>query len=456
MTNHRLFVLSLRTAALVFLAASPAYAGGFLTDQFGSDHGQPALANAYSVYFNPAAMAGMTGSNVTLDAVGAGRALTFNRSASALSSSCASSPTCVQANTGQASLFNLQGAPYLGFVTDFGGTNLRLGVAAYVPFGGTVMWDKAAGSATVPGAYDSTARWSGVNTTLATITTTAAFAYRFEHQHLGIGVNVSGMRSSLATTRAQALDSSDNTALEGRTYLDVSGFEVSAAAGLYWEPTSGLRLGASYISQPNFGTMKLSGTFEGFSPTNSIPSTKVDFYQAYPDMIRLGGAWAVTPKVEARLDMSYQLWSRFTNQCIVNQGNPCTLGANGSSPLPAVLLNLPRNFQNTFKARAGAAFWATPRTELFGSFAFETSAVPTKYIDPLIYDSSHLAFTLGARQGFTAHLYASLAATYTYFLPLTVTDSALATYAAPSKTPSENGTYSSAIYILDASVSYLF
>ena len=40
--------------------------------------------------------------------------------------------------------------------------------------------------------------------------------------------------------------------------------------------------------------------------------------------------------------------------------------------------------------------------------------------------------------------------------PVTVTNSAYNTYAAPSKTPSENGQYSSALYVLDAAFSYVF
>jgi long-subunit fatty acid transport protein len=341
-------------------------------------------------------------------------------------------------------------------VTDFGGTQARLGAAVYVPFGGIVAWDKAGASATVPGAYDSTARWSGVSLSLSSIYATAAFAYRIERAHLGIGVNLSGIRTSLATTRAQALDSSDNTALEGRSYLDVSGYQASAAAGLYWEPISTFRLGASYTSQPNFGTMKLAGNFEYYSPTSPIPSTKVDFYQAYPDIIRLGAAWKVVPQAELRLDFSWQRWSQFSHQCIVTSGNPCTLGANGSSPSADVLLNIPRDFQDTFKIRGGGAFWVTPATELFGSVAFETSAAPTSNVDPLVFDSDHTSFTLGATEGFTKHFYASLSATYTYYLPITVTNSTLANYSAPSKTPSENGSYTSALYILDAAVSYVF
>jgi long-chain fatty acid transport protein len=466
MMNPRSLVLSLSATGVAVLAnlciASPAYAGGFMTDYFGSDHGQPAISNVYSTYFNPAALAGMTGSDVTLEGVFGARSMSFNRSSTALSTpSCSSVPSCVQANTGQASLFNLQGAPFLGYATDFGGSKAHLGVAAYVPLGGQVTFNKASSIAAAPGAYDSTARWAGLNTTLSSLYLTAAFAYRIEAAHLGVGVSVSGIRSAVTTTRAQDLDGSDATSVggknvEGRSYLDVSGYQFGAAAGVYWEPTPQLHLGASYTSQPNFGNMRLSGTFQFYSPTTPIPQQNADLIQAYPDIVRVGGAWKVVPNTELRLDVTWERWSELTNQCVVTAGNQCTLGANGASTTNAVLINLPRNFQDTVKIRGGVGYWLQPQTELYGSVAFETSAAPSAYEDPLIFDSNHLIFTAGARHGFTDHIYVGGGLSYTYFLPITVTDSTLNTFAAPSKTPSENGSYSASLFVLNVAASYVW
>jgi len=169
----------------------------------------------------------------------------------------------------------------------------------------------------------------------------------------------------------------------------------------------------------------------------------------------------VAPDTELRLDATYERWSVFNNQCIVPTGQACSLGTNGALPKNAtaqnsVIQNVPRNAQDTVKVRLGGAYWVLPQTEIFGSFAYETSSIKDAYQDPLIFDSQRLIGTLGLRHGFTKNFYGMAAYTYAYFLPVTVTDSAYSTYSAPSKTPSENGSYNSAVYILDLALSYVF
>ena len=461
-------------AVTAALPEESARASGFLTDQFGADQGQPAQANAYSVYFNPGAMAGMHGSDITVDGVLAARSLDYNRSASALSYSGLQAnpptgpvgdPVYTASNTGQAHLFNVLSAPYAGFVTDFGGSKWRLGVAAYIPFGGELSWGKNsayANSVSAPGAYDGPQRWSTISASTSSIYSTVALAYRFEKARLGIGASVSVIDTSLQDTRARNVDGSDDilgpggTLKEGRSYLDVSGVQVGAAAGIYWEATKdgALRLGASYTSQPNFGTMRLKGTFslDPASPGNNA----ADLVQGYPDIIRWGAAWRVRPDTEVRLDGNWQRWSQFKYECIVNPGTSCDANSQGVSISDNVKLDLPRDFKDSFKVRLGVAYWVAPETELFASAAWESPPTNKSHEDPLIFDSTRLEGTLGVRHAFTRHLYASLSYTYYYLLPLTVNDSAYYNYQPPSRSPSANGSYSSELYIFDGAVSYRF
>src|SRR5579859_2193905 len=350
MSNRSLAAPFVRAAswglgAALILSAQSAHATGFLTDQFGSDQGQPALASAYSVYFNPAAMAGMHGTELTLDGVLAARSLDYTRTNNALSSSTSpplGDPIYTSANTGSAHLFNVLGAPYLGFVTDFGHSNMRLGLASYIPFGGQATWgknDQYLGNALAPGGYDGPQRWSSISASTFSIYSTAAFAYRFDKARLGLGASVSAIRTSLQDTRARNPDGSDDIVSpnglikEGRSYLDVAGIQVGAAAGVYWEATSDgrLRLGASYTSQPNFGQMRLAGTFK-FTPgaLGAEGTSDVDLLQAYPDVIRAGAAWRVSPETELRLDASWQRWSNFKSQCVVPRGGSCPVDSKRS------------------------------------------------------------------------------------------------------------------------------
>jgi long-subunit fatty acid transport protein len=479
MSTSRRFVTVLLAAGCAVFVPGRALASGFLTDQFGSDHGSAAQGNAYAVYFNPGAMVGSP-TDITVDTVLAARSVTFNRTAAlspgtgASGAANATNAVYTSTNTGQATLFNVLGAPFVGSVLDFGGSKFRLGIAAYIPFGGQVSWDKRAQFANyppAPGAYDGPQRWSSISTQTSSLYGTVAGAYRLEGLHLGIGASLSVIRTGVIDTRARNLDGSDavvaaNGGLaEGRSYLDVNGIQIGAAAGLYWEPTSKLHFGLSYTSQPNFGTMHLKGTFrdlQGQVSAGSNPeiNQSVDLVQAYPDVIRLGATWRVVPEAEIRLDLTEQRWSLFKNQCVVLTGTSCDVNADGSAATSAaktnVILNLPRNWKDSLRARLGGAYWVQPQTEVFGSFAFESSPVSDKDQDPLLFDSNRLYGTLGVRYAFTPHLFGSLAYTYVYFMPVTVNNSAFGSYKQPSNSPNENGSYSQELYLLDGAVSYVF
>jgi long-chain fatty acid transport protein len=379
----------------------------------------------------------------------------------------AANPTYVGANTGQATLFNVLGAPFVGFVTDFGHSRLRLGVATYVPFGGQVHWDKnvAFGGATAaPGAYDGPQRWASISATTSSLYETLALAYRFDEARLGVGLSASLIRTALTDYRARNLDGSDDVFTtsgamkEGRALLDVSGFQFGAAAGVYWEPTSDgtLRLGVSYTSQPGFGTMRLNGwlLLQAGTEAKEGGLAKVDFLQGYPDIVRAGLAWHFAPAAELRLDASWQRWSQFKNQCVVPSGGACDLGANGAST--TAIVNIPRAWHDAAKVRFGAAYWIRPETEIFGSFAYESSPVGTGHVDALVFESTRLYGTLGVRHRFSDSFAAQFGYTYVYFVPVTVQDSSLSNYARPSTWPSANGRYTSELYLFDAAISYAF
>jgi long-chain fatty acid transport protein len=478
-TSRRSVTVLLAAGCLVVILPGSARASGFLTDQFGSDHGSAAQGNAYAVYFNPGAMAGAPSTDITVDGVMAARSVTFNRTAplspgTGPSGAANSNATYTASNTGQATLFNVLGAPFVGSVLDFGGSKFRLGIAGYIPFGGQVSWDKRpeySNYPQAPGAYDGPQRWSSISTQTSSIYGTLAGAYRIEGLHLGIGASVSVIRTGVVDTRARNLTGTDgiyaaNGGLgEGRAYLDVSGVEVGAAAGIYWEPSSKLHFGASYTSQPSFGTMRLKGTFKDLQGQGGEINDSVDLLQAYPDVIRVGGTWHLVPEAELRLDVTWQRWSEFKNQCVVNTGTSCDVtaatgpggGAFANKAASSdVILNLPRNWQDSVRMRLGGAYWVEPQTEVFGSFAYETSPVSDKDQDPLLFDSQRLYGTLGVRYAFTPHLFGSLAYTYVYFVPVTVTNSAYGQYAQPSNSPNENGSYSQELYLFDGALSYVF
>lgn len=472
---HRPFVASvvIGAAALAHLVAPPAArAAGFSAARFGGDHGQPALSNGFSVYYNPAALGGVEGTQITVDGSFAIRSLSYTRPSSALSPSNdaqGSNGLYRAANTGDATALDAAVIPYFGVITDFGTKSLRAGFATYVPFGGSVHWnqvEQGASSAQTPGAIDGPQRWHAISARSQTLFNTLALAYRFDGPRLTIGANASLVLDSARTLRAQNADGSDDVYTsngglqEGRALLDVSGASIAAGVGLYWEATRFLRFGLSYTSQPGFGTERLKGTFVqqfGTDRTRATPQN-IDFLQALPDIARAGVAWRTAPNFELRGDLLLERWSHMKNQCVVLSGKPCNINADGSESSGAVIANFPRNWRDAFRARAGFAYWVEEATEIFGGASFSTPAIPKKTADPLLYDSYAVGASVGVRHAFSRHLYAAVSYNYIYYLPFTI-DSGTSQenkVLAPSKSPSADGSYGEQVYFFNANVSYVF
>lgn len=453
---------ALATMFLVTFSLHEAHASGYLTARFGSDHGTPAAPNPYAIYFNPAALGGMEGTQITGDLSLGIRAVTYDRSNDALSPSSpalANNADYVAANTGRAKLLNVVPLPYFGAASDLGIKNLRVGYALYVPFGGMADWKKRTATDYAPGADDGPQRWANISGQILALYNTAAVAWRFPEAHLTVGANVSLIYHSVKTVRARNVDGSDDVRLgngglkEGRSYLDASGMNLSAALGLYWEPNDDLKLGLSYTSQPGFGTTRMSGTLEQQFGNDAKPAekTEVDLLQAYPDIIRLGGAYRTSKTTEVRLDFEFVRWSTFKNQCVVQRGADCNIDDKGNQPADGkVVLNLPRNWNNAIGVRLGAAVWPVEQVEVFGSLGLTTSAVPKETIDASTIDSTRFYGALGARYAFSKAFALAFSYNPIYFLPVdTKGANNLDTYASSSKSPSADGKYNAVIHLVN-------
>lgn len=457
------------------LAPSDAAASGYLTARFGTDHGTPASPNGFAVYFNPAALGGTKGTTITGDVAVLLRWASYQRGVDAFSASDEATkqdPGYRAANAGRANLLNLLALPYLGVNTDFGGSKyFRGGYAFYIPFGGLATWDRR--DPTKGGTIDGVSRWHNISGQILAIYNTLAFAVKV-HERFSIGVNVSGIIHNVATVRARNGDGSDDTIsgnqlVEGRSLLEAHGFNLSAAAGVYWEPTDRLKLGLSYTAQPGFGETKMTGKLTTQLAGTQPDNKDVDFYQTYPDIIRLGGAGKVNDKLEIRGDFEFVRWSVFEKQCVVPKGEKCNVAEDGRDLSGGkVILNVPRNWNNAVGFRVGPGYQLTDNLELFGSLGLTTPAVPKKTIDASTIDSTRLYGTVGARYEFSKHF--ALAASYNHIHFFTVdtkgaNDQNIEAHPATSpeggdynasRSPSADGRYKSEIGFVNINGAYTF
>jgi long-chain fatty acid transport protein len=498
MTLRTRFSLVLGTGlGLASLALSgDASASGYLTSRFGADHGTPSTPNAFAIYFNPAALGGTKGTSITGDAAILLRWAAYNRTAEALSPSdqaLLSDGNYTASNSGKGELLNLLALPFLGVNSDFGTKWLHGGWAMYIPFGGLAQWNGRDSSFApsfapnvykdVPGTKDGPQRWHNISGQILAIYNTFALAGTVpipSAGRLSLGVNFSPIVHHVATIRARNLNGSDDTfsaagkLVEGRSLLNVWGFNVGMTFGLYYEPLDDerLKLGVSYISQPGFGETRMQGDLEqvlGTSPPGD--KTKVALIQEYPDIVRFGANYRFHKRWEVRSDFEFVRWSTFKQQCVVNTDNgnnpnqKCDVGPRGEDRTNGkVILNIPNNWRDAVGMRLGASHFAfEDKLELFGSLGFTTSAVPVETINAAAIDSFRIYATAGARYVFSKHF--ALAGSYNHIAFVDVNTiespgkgrSALyAGYSEPSRSPSADGQYRSQIGFLNVNFQYTF
>jgi long-chain fatty acid transport protein len=476
-TRSLALLVGLSVASLASTFSASAQASGFLNARYGGDYGQPAIGSPYSVHYNPAAIGETTGTNIVLDAMFGLRTAQYDRPASALSPSAGKSttdPVYVAANTGTAKSTSIQGAPYFGITTDFGGKlPIFAGFASYVPEGGfsayghKTQWqnDKRA-----PGAYDGPQRWALVSGSQISWWNTLAVGGTIQSIRLSIGISASLVRDTLTSLIARNKDSSDDLSTatgvvtEGRSLLDVAGTHVALGAGLFWRPMEDgkLRIGVSYLSRQGLSTARLKGSLRTQFGGAADLKQDADVLMSFPDIIRFGAAFRATKQLDLRLDGEWVRWSLLKRQCVVVSGGSCNVRDDGGEDkLPTensqILLNLDRQWRDAFGLRAGAGYFLTDDTELMGSLGFDTSAVPAAHLDATYFDAFKLIASIGVRQRFAERWVVGATLTEMYYLPVDNTGSAINnTLQIPSRSPSNAGTYKSSITFLDVNVGVRF
>jgi len=461
-------------------AASSAYAGNLITAQFGGEQGHVAADHPTAIYFNPAGLALGTGWRIYVEGTLAWRKAEYDRSESAISNVLDEGETgtgtpadALDVNSGKAKLSNLAGAPFLGVATDLGVPNLGVGVAFYVPIGGQSSWgknDDYEGDERFPGAVDGPQRWFSTDGELRTLYLSVAGAYRLVGPRLAFGAGINFTQSNIFTTRARNTQGTDDVAdasgtlVEGRSLLDTNGFAIAASAGVNWEAMPGLWIAASYQSQPGFGNSTQSGELTNKFGTGDTNTTKIRIDQDLPDIVRVGARYRARPDLELRLAGDFQRWSVFKGQCILNaevdEDAKCSLRDDGSSRDDTdIILNIPRQWKDTFGIRGGASYWLNPDLELQGGVLFDTAAVPDKTMEASLPDHDKLYVRAGVRWAVMPdQLLLTLAANNVFYFKRTIEprEQGEIGTVSPSTVPDGAGEYTSNVVFFNLGAEYRF
>jgi long-chain fatty acid transport protein len=483
-------------AAAVFLAAwgtsRDARAAGFAAAHFGGEQGSVVSTNPTALYYNPAGIGFSEGIHFYLDGEIALRSATWTHTAPAPGPS--DQPNSQYGNTGKAALFNVFAGPALGMTIQLG-DHLVVGGGLFVPFGGRVNFGSNSSVPTYsasalttnqfgdtiansqyggcsdphqpvcPLAANGVQRWHITTASLTFLYATVGAALRFGP--LSIGATGNFINSQVADTQSHTLNGSIDSTQENTASLNVAGNNGSFAGGVMLEAIpKHVWISGSYQAQPGLGNQTLKGSLTynegplGYYSQTGKTVYNVDFHQSLPDIIRAGIRADFGP-IELRAFGDYTRWSKMTNQCVnlASDGTACSvygpgggttypLGAD-STPKKSVLANIPRDWNNTWGARFGASYFASPAVEIFAGVGYETAATPDATIDPGAMDANNFLGSLGGRFLIADGLHFAASYTQIQFQNRNVTTSQLETYAVPTFQQSGNGQYTQWIGIID-------
>lgn len=448
--------------------ANSASASGFSTARFGGEHGHPTTDNPTALYYNPAGLAEDAPDaeekfwHVKIFADGA-LALRWASWTHARSASDTEEPADASgANSGEANLFNVAGAPMIGASVQI--ENFAFGLGFFVPFGGASTWDKNERFRDDPnyaGPVDGIQRWHTIDGTLRSMYLSLGVAYDIIDR-ISIGAAVNFIRSDVQTLRARNADGSNEVETEGRALIDVGGWSPSFALGVTGEiAPKKVWLGFSYQSQPNVGPMTLEGTLTTNLAGNVNPQD-VKLIQSLPDIYRFGVRARPRNDLEIRVFGDVTNWSTFENQCVIPAGaDECPINADGSSsetdPTKAPLINIARDWGPAFGLRVGGSYWVVPSIELFLGAGYDSNAIPDTTLEPALTDFQKASVAGGLR--FTAGKVFGFAISYThlFYVPReTAGQSILPALKSPSTTPDAGGRYTQTIGVIDANAQLTF
>lgn len=469
-------LLCAATTTICAATAQQASAGGFSSARFGGEHGNPAETNPESIYYNPAGFGLSKGTHLTLDSSFVWRSATYDRPAPDASdvlgdtSDADLTARAIAANSGEARLDNFLISPMLGVTSDLGlDLPLTVGAGFYAPFGGQAVWGTVEDDPDFPGAQDGSQRWYTIDGTIRTLAYSLGAAWRFEGPRLSLGLSGNLYQHDVHTIRArnpdggEGLQDSAGNIQEGRSRLEVSGLNFGLAAGLLWEAMpKQLWLGLSYQSQPGFGTMELKGDLTNvFGPSEPQDPQDAILRQELPDVIRLGARYRPMDELELRLSANYTRWSVFEEQCVVNADasdpeGACKAVADGGSD-SAVILYLPRNWDDTYGVNLGASYWVLPELELIVGGGFDSNAIPDGSLEPALFDMDKFTASAGVRYDFTENVGLMVTGTNVFYSERDTTGTITAeVLQPPARQPSSAGVYKQNIFLLNTNLALSF
>lgn len=489
------FALPVALIAAVALFPVLAHASGYSSARFGGERGNPTESNPTALYYNPGGLAFSSGFNLMLDLSFVQRNASYQRPFYAVSPQGISDPAveadAIAANSGEGTVSNFLYSPMIGLsysLDESAGIPLAFGLAFYVPFGGSTIWDKVdhdLDEARFPGAEDGPNRWFAIEGSIRTLALTLGAAYRIESIRLGLGVGGNLYLSDLNTLRARvgtgddrllsALPGGAYSLREGRALVDASTTDFGLGIGALWEAVEDtFWVGASWQSRPNFhGRMVYEGELTQMLETSYAPDVDdIRMTSQLPDIFRLGLRYRPSNRWEVRSFMDFSRWSAFDQQCLVETNNIegdiydfCRTRVDGSFVTEGAgdttITNIPRRWNDAAGIRAGASFVPgghdDGRFELLFGAGWDGNAIPDATLEPALMDMNKFSLSLGTRLDLSSKAALMLTATNIFYQERdTRAEAFRQPWAEATRQPNGAGIYNQNIFILGTNLEFNF
>jgi long-chain fatty acid transport protein len=352
---------------LAFGTCSSAVAGGFgIGTQSASgvgnaNAGAAAVAeDASTVFFNPAGMARLSGSQV----LGGGNLLwpsfLFHDDGSTGSSAGGG-------DGGDGGGFK--------FVPDFYwvqalGARWRIGLGVNSPFGQETSYDE-----------DWAGRYIAISSKIKTVNVNPSVSYQVSDTFsVGAGVNIQWMDVTLSSNTGVAAVGTQTMSADDQAV----GFDV----GVLLDLTATTRVGLAYRSGIDYA---LEGDVSGTGPlAAAVFDGPIHADLSVPESLSLSVFSAVSPRWDVMADVTWTRWSVLQDVTVVRDTNGATL------------TTLPLDWSDTWRYSLGANFRADSRWKLRGGVAYDETPTNDATRTPRVPDQDRVWLATGVQYAFTS------------------------------------------------------
>ena len=390
-------------AAIIALGSNLNAAGFRLSEQdakaTGMGNSFVAVADdASAVWYNPAAMTDLEGTNLSLGTV-----------------MVAPSMEHKNANGTTDEIKNKLNIPPHFYATRKFSDKWSLGLGVNYPFGLSTDWDRTANTSAV-----------------ATLSEIKVLNYNLS------GAYRATEKISVAAGLSYAtLDATMNNWLGGKALeLEGDGTGVGYNAALFYKHNNKLDFGLNYHSRIKFD---IDGTAKYGTTVSNNATTKI----TTPDLIQAGASYKYSDKWMFSAEADYTAWSTY-DTLVVKSNTYAALGLSTTQ-------NQIKDWQNVWAFRLGSEYKCSDTWKLRGGAFYDFNPVKEKYFDTRVPDADRVALSVGA--GWTkGSITVDASYMYLMFLERTI-DSSIQDDALGNVL---NGKYNSSAQLPALTVSYKF